>query len=403
MNNSIKKYLKEETKRQKEHFELIASENFVNDDILELQGSILTNKYAEGYPGKRYYGGCEYVDKIEQLAIDNAKKLFSAEHANVQPHSGSQANAAAYLAFLNPGDKILGMSLNSGGHLTHGYHISFSGIYYKSFTYEVSEKNLMLDYSEILEVAKKIKPKLIIAGASSYSREIDFFRFRKICDEVNAYLMVDMAHIAGLVAAKIHSSPVPYADVITSTTHKTLRGPRSGLILTKEKYRDKVDKAVFPGTQGGPLMHVIAAKAQAFIDAQKSSFVEYQKQVVNNSSAMADEFMKSNCFVTTNGTDNHLFLVDVKKSFGLTGKFVENALEKINITLNKNGLPFDVERPFITSGIRIGTPAMTTKGFTEEEFRQVARIIIDVCRNFNSKKILNKSKNNILKLLKKKE
>ena len=403
MNNNIKQYLKEETKRQKEHFELIASENFVSEDILELQGSILTNKYAEGYPGKRYYGGCEYVDKIEQLAIDSAKKLFNAEHANVQPHSGSQANAAAYLAFLNPGDRILGMSLNSGGHLTHGYHISFSGIYYKSFTYEVSKKNLMLDYDEILEVAKKIKPRLIIAGASSYSREIDFSRFRKICDEVNAYLMVDMAHIAGLVAAKIHSSPVPYADVITSTTHKTLRGPRSGLILTKKQHRDKVDKAVFPGTQGGPLMHVIAAKAQAFIDAQKPSFIEYQKKVTNNSSAMADEFMKNNCFVTTNGTDNHLFLVDVKKSFGLTGKFVENILEKINITLNKNGLPFDIERPFVTSGIRIGTPAMTTKGFTEKEFRQVARVIIDVCKNFNNKKILDKSRNEILKLLKNKE
>ena len=403
MNNNIKQYLKEETKRQKEHFELIASENFVSEDILELQGSILTNKYAEGYPGKRYYGGCEYVDKIEQLAIDSAKKLFNAEHANVQPHSGSQANAAAYLAFLNPGDRILGMSLNSGGHLTHGYHISFSGIYYKSFTYEVSKKNLMLDYDEILEVAKKIKPRLIIAGASSYSREIDFSRFRKICDEVNAYLMVDMAHIAGLVAAKIHSSPVPYADVITSTTHKTLRGPRSGLILTKKQHRDKVDKAVFPGTQGGPLMHVIAAKAQAFIDAQKPSFIEYQKKVTNNSSAMADEFMKNNCFVTTNGTDNHLFLVDVKKSFGLTGKFVENILEKINITLNKNGLPFDIERPFVTSGIRIGTPAMTTKGFTEKEFRQVARVIIDVCKNFNNKKILDRSRNEILKLLKNKE
>ncbi|MEG0077156.1 serine hydroxymethyltransferase [Anaerorhabdus sp.] len=369
-----------ETQRQRHNIELIASENFVSKDVREMTGSILTNKYAEGYPGKRYYGGCVDVDIVENIARDRLCKLFDAEHANVQPHSGSQANMAVYMSVLNPGDKVLGMDLSSGGHLTHGHSMNFSGKLYEFHSYGVNKETEMIDYEEVLRIAKEIKPQMIVCGASAYPREIDFAKFREIADEVGAYLMVDMAHIAGLVATGHHMSPVPYADFVTSTTHKTLRGPRGGIILCKEKYAAVLDKTVFPGMQGGPLMHVIAAKAVCFNEAFEPSFKEYIDQVVKNCKAMSDELVKEGFRIVTGGTDNHLILVDVK-SIGMTGKEAEHLLDEINITCNKNTIPFDTEKPFVTSGIRLGTAAMTTKGFKEEEFKQVARWISDVLKN----------------------
>ncbi|WP_159649956.1 serine hydroxymethyltransferase [Erysipelothrix aquatica] len=373
--------IQNEQQRQLENIELIASENFVSEDILAAQGSIMTNKYAEGYPGKRYYGGCEYVDVVENLAIERLKELYGAEHANVQPHSGSQANMAVYMTILEHGDVVLGMDLNAGGHLTHGHQLNFSGVNYTFFGYGVDRHTEMIDYETVLQIAKEVKPKLIVAGASAYSRTIDFKKFREIADEVGAYLMVDMAHIAGPIAAGLHPSPVPYADFVTSTTHKTLRGPRGGIILCKQKYAKAIDRSVFPGTQGGPLMHVIAAKAICFHEALQPEFKVYQEQVLKNVKAIAEEFETMGYRVVSGGTDNHLIMVDVKRSKDLTGAHVEKILEKVSITLNKNAIPFDKERPAVTSGIRIGAPAMTTRGFKEEEFRKVAHFIDDAITN----------------------
>lgn len=401
MRDKIFELIEKEKVRQKTYVELIASENFVSKDILEVDGSILTNKYAEGYPYARYYGGCEFVDQIEDLARERLKKLFKVKYVNVQPHSGTQANTAAYMAILKPGDKILGMSLNSGGHLTHGYFITSSGIIYNASHYEVDKKTKLLDYDQILKIAQKVKPKLIICGASSYPREINFKKFREIADKVGAFLMADMAHIAGLVATGLHQSPIPYCDIVTSTTHKTLRGPRGGIIMTNNlEISQKIDKALFPGTQGGPLMHIIAAKAIAFNEANKKEFKEYQKQILKNSKAMSKWFVDNGAFVSTNGTDNHLFLVDVKKSFGITGKRAEELLFHANIVVNKNSIPFDEEKPSISSGIRIGTPAMTTKGFKEKDFILIAKIIFEVLKNNEEKFAKIKSKE-ILEILKK--
>lgn len=373
--------IQNEQQRQLENIELIASENFVSEDILAAQGSIMTNKYAEGYPGKRYYGGCEYVDVVENLAIERLKELYGAEHANVQPHSGSQANMAVYMTILEHGDVVLGMDLNAGGHLTHEHQLNFSGVNYTFFGYGVDRHTEMIDYETVLQIAKEVKPKLIVAGASAYSRTIDFKKFREIADEVGAYLMVDMAHIAGPIAAGLHPSPVPYADFVTSTTHKTLRGPRGGIILCKQKYAKAIDRSVFPGTQGGPLMHVIAAKAICFHEALQPEFKVYQEQVLKNVKAIAEEFETMGYRVVSGGTDNHLIMVDVKRSKDLTGAHVEKILEKVSITLNKNAIPFDKERPAVTSGIRIGAPAMTTRGFKEEDFRKVAHFIDDAITN----------------------
>ncbi len=390
-----------EDKRQAEHIELIASENFVSRAVLEAQGSILTNKYAEGYPNKRYYGGCEFVDMVEILAQDRLKKLFDAKFVNVQPHSGSQANAAVYQALLQPGDRVLGMDLNAGGHLTHGYKLSFSGHYYEAYAYGVSQKDERIDYKKVLEIALEVKPKMIIAGASAYPRIIDFKKFREIADTVGAYLFVDMAHIAGLVAAGLHPSPMPYADVVTSTTHKTLRGPRGGIILTNDAaLAKKIDRAVFPGQQGGPLMHVIAAKAVAFKEALEPSFKAYQEQVIKNAKVLADTFKSLGNKLISDGTDNHLILIDVKERQGITGKDAEDALYKAHITINKNQLPFDTEKPMFTSGIRLGTPAMTTKGFKENEFKQVAYMIDKVLSNIHDDKVINEVKEDVLKLMK---
>lgn len=360
--------------RQNGKIELIASENFVSRAVLEAQGSVLTNKYAEGLPDRRYYGGCEFVDIAEKLAIERAKELFGADHANVQPHSGAQANQAVFFAALEPGDTVMGMSLPHGGHLTHGSPVNFSGKWFKVVPYQVDPETEQIDYDALRELAKEHKPKLIIAGASAYPRIIDFKAFREICDEVGALLMVDMAHIAGLVAAGLHPSPVPYAEFVTTTTHKTLRGPRGGMILCKEEYAKAIDKAVFPGLQGGPLMHVIAAKAVALKEALSPSFKEYQRQVVANAKAMAAALMERGYRIVSGGTDNHLFLVDVKKA-GLTGKDAERALDEVGITVNKNTIPFDTESPFVTSGIRIGTPAVTTRGMGEEAMREIAALI----------------------------
>lgn len=390
-----------EDKRQAEHIELIASENFVSRAVLEAQGSILTNKYAEGYPNKRYYGGCEFVDMVETLAQDRLKKLFDAKFVNVQPHSGSQANAAVYQALLQPGDRVLGMDLNAGGHLTHGYKLSFSGHYYEAYAYGVSQKDERINYKKVLEIALEVKPKMIIAGASAYPRIIDFKKFREIADTVGAYLFVDMAHIAGLVAAGLHPSPMPYADVVTSTTHKTLRGPRGGIILTNDAaLAKKIDRAVFPGQQGGPLMHVIAAKAVAFKEALEPSFKTYQEQVMKNAKTLADTFKSLGYKLISDGTDNHLILIDVKEKLGITGKDAEDALYKAHITINKNQLPFDTEKPMLTSGIRLGTPAMTTKGFKENEFKQVAYMIDKVLSNIHDDKVINEVKEDVLKLMK---
>ena len=402
MDKILKYALRKETKRQEENIELIASENYVSKDILKLQGSILTNKYAEGYPGKRYYGGCQYVDIFEKKAIEYVCQLFDCKYANVQPHSGSSANMAVYRALINHGDKVMGMNLSHGGHLTHGHPINFSGLDYEIVSYNVREDTGMIDYDEVEKIALKEKPKMIIAGCSAYSRIIDFKRFREIADKCGAYLMVDMAHIAGLVAAGLHPSPIPYADVVTSTTHKTLRGPRGGVILTNsEEIIKKINKVIFPGIQGGPLMHVIAAKAQCFYEALQPEFKEYQKQVVKNMKAMADYLMSKGVKVVSNGTDNQLILVDVKSSFGLSGKMAEKVLDEIHITCNKNTIPFDTESPFITSGIRIGSPAMTTRGLKEKEFKLIGEIIYKSLSNVDDQNIQSECREKVLDITKK--
>lgn len=386
--------IKKETERQEHGIELIASENFVSKGVLDAQGSILTNKYAEGYPGRRYYGGCEFIDIVENLAISRAKELFDAEYANVQPHSGSQANMAVYQALLNPGDKILGMNLNHGGHLTHGSRVNFSGKLYNFVAYGLTEDTEVIDYKEVRRIALEEKPQMIVAGASAYSRFIDFKKFREIADEIDAYFMVDMAHIAGLCATGHHQNPVPYADVVTSTTHKTLRGPRGGIILAKEKYAKKLNSGVFPGIQGGPLEHVIAAKAVAFYEALQPSFKDYIGQVVENAKAMVEVFNESDFRVISRGTDNHLMLLDVSK-YGLNGDQLEKLLDEVGITVNKNAIPFDELPPTKTSGIRIGTPAITTRGFKVEEAKEVARLIIKVAENQENEKALNEVKDEV--------
>ncbi len=402
MDKVLRDALRKETKRQEENIELIASENYVSKDILKLQGSILTNKYAEGYPGKRYYGGCQYIDIFEKKAIEYVCQLFDCKFANVQPHSGSSANMAVYRALINHGDKVMGMNLSHGGHLTHGHPINFSGLDYEIVSYNVSEETGMIDYDELERIALEEKPKMIIAGCSAYSRIIDFKRFREIADKVGAYLMVDMAHIAGLVAAGLHPSPFPYADVVTSTTHKTLRGPRGGIILTnREELIKKINKVVFPGIQGGPLMHVIAAKAQCFYEALQPEFKDYQKQIIKNMKAMSDTLKESGVKIVSDGTDNHLILVDVKSSFGLTGKVAEKVLDEIHITCNKNTIPFDTESPFITSGIRIGSAAMTTRGLKEKEFKLIAEIIYKSLSNVDNKEIQDECMEKVLELTKK--
>lgn len=377
----IKQAIQQETQRQQHNIELIASENFASADVLEAAGSILTNKYAEGYPGKRYYGGCEFVDVVEDAARQRLCEIFKAEHANVQPHSGSQANMAVYLAVLQPNDKVLGMDLNAGGHLTHGHHLNFSGQLYEFHAYGVDKETERIDYEAVRTQALALKPKMIVAGASAYSREIDFKKFKEIADEVGAYLMVDMAHIAGLVAAGLHQSPVPYADFVTSTTHKTLRGPRGGFILCKKEHAAIIDRSVFPGVQGGPLMHIIAAKAVCFYEALQPSFKTYQQQVVANAKALEQRLKQHGFRLIADGTDNHLVLVDVKGKLGITGKQAEKILDAINITCNKNAIPFDTEKPFHTSGIRLGTPAMTTVGFKEAEFELIADLIAQALEN----------------------
>jgi len=399
MDKILEDALKLEQERQEQNIELIASENYVSKAVLKLQGSILTNKYAEGYSGKRYYGGCEYVDIFETQAINYLKELFGCKYANVQPHSGSSANMAVYKALLNHGDKVMGMNLNHGGHLTHGYKLNFSGIDYEIVSYDVDPETEVINYEKLREIAVAEKPKMIIAGASAYSRIIDFAKIREICDEVGAYMFVDMAHIAGLVAAGVHPSPVLYADVVTSTTHKTLRGPRGGIILTNdEEIAKKIDKIVFPGIQGGPLMHVIGAKAQSFYEALQPEFKDYIKQVVKNIQAMSEEFIKLGYHVISGGTDNHLILLDVKTSCGITGKEAEKILDEIHITVNKNTIPNETEKAMVTSGIRIGSPAMTTRGFKEDDFRQVARIIDEALKNKENEGILNKLKDEVLAL-----
>lgn len=397
------KYLKEaldlEVKRQQDNIELIASENYVSKAVLELQGSILTNKYAEGYPDKRYYGGCQYIDIFEKKAIEYVCKLFNSKYANVQPHSGSSANMAVYKALLNIGDKVMGMNLDQGGHLTHGHPINFSGLDYQIISYNLNKETETIDYDELRNIALKEKPKMIIAGASAYSRIIDFKKFREIADEVGAYLMVDMAHIAGLVAAGLHPSPVPYADVVTSTTHKTLRGPRGGIILTNnEEIIKKINKIIFPGIQGGPLMHVIGAKAQCFYEALQPSFKEYQNQVLKNIKALSETLKSEGFRIISGGTDNHLILVDVKTSVGITGKEAESILDSINITVNKNTIPYDTESPFKTSGIRLGSPAMTTRGLKEEDFKKIGKIISEALKNKDSEEKLSSLKEEVLEI-----
>ncbi len=398
MDKILESALRKEKTRQKNNIELIASENYVSKDILKLQGSILTNKYAEGYPHKRYYGGCENIDIFEEKAIEYACKLFGCKYANVQPHSGSSANMAVYRALLKNGDTVMGMNLSQGGHLTHGHPMSFSGQDYKIVEYSVNKDTELIDYDEVEKLAIKNKPKMIIAGASAYSRIIDFKRFKEIADKVGAYLMVDMAHIAGLVAAGLHPSPIPYADVVTSTTHKTLRGPRGGLILTNdEEIITKINKTIFPGIQGGPLMHVIGAKAECFYEALQPAFKDYAKRVIKNAKTLSDELKKNGFRIVSDGTDNHLMLVDVK-SIGLTGKKAEKLLDTINITVNKNTIPNDTEKPFVTSGIRLGTAAMTTRGFTEKDFVLVARIISECLKNPDDLELHDKLRSEVLEL-----
>ncbi|MGE4378294.1 MAG: serine hydroxymethyltransferase [Candidatus Izemoplasmatales bacterium] len=394
--NELFQVIQRELERQQSHIELIASENFVSPAILEADGSVLTNKYAEGYPGKRYYGGCEFVDEAEELARERVKKLFNVKFANVQPHSGSTANMGAYRAILNPGDKVLGMALDQGGHLTHGHPLSFSGIDYEFHPYFVNKDTETIDYDELEKKALEIKPKLIVAGASAYPRIIDFKRFKEICDKVGALFMVDMAHIAGLVAANLHPNPCDYADIVTSTTHKTLRGPRGGIILTNnEEIAKNVDRVVFPGIQGGPLMHIIAAKAAAFKEALTDDFIEYQKQVVKNAKAFADKFIELGYHVVSGGTDNHLLLLDVLSKAKMSGKKAENLLDAANITCNKNTIPYDTKKPFVTSGIRLGSPAMTTRGFVEEDFIEVATLIDMILMNPEDEDILKEVKKRV--------
>ena len=394
--NELFQVIQRELERQQSHIELIASENFVSPAILEADGSVLTNKYAEGYPGKRYYGGCEFVDEAEELARERVKKLFNVKFANVQPHSGSTANMGAYRAILNPGDKVLGMALDQGGHLTHGHPLSFSGIDYEFHPYFVNKETETIDYDELEKKALDIKPKLIVAGASAYPRIIDFKRFKEICDKVGALFMVDMAHIAGLVAANLHPNPCDYADIVTSTTHKTLRGPRGGIILTNnEEIAKNVDRVVFPGIQGGPLMHIIAAKAAAFKEALTDSFMEYQKQVVKNAKAFAEKFIELGYHVVSGGTDNHLLLLDVLSKAKMSGKKAENLLDAANITCNKNTIPYDTKKPFVTSGIRLGSPAMTTRGFVEEDFIEVAILIDMILMNPEDEDILKEVKKRV--------
>ena len=391
-----------ETKRQEEHIELIASENYASPRVMEAQGSVLTNKYAEGYPGKRYYGGCENVDVAEQLAIDRLKEVYGADYANVQPHSGSQANAAVFMALLEPHDTILGMSLAHGGHLTHGSKVNFSGKIYNSYQYGLNPDTGEINYEEVEQLAKEHKPKMIIAGFSAYSRVLDWQRFRDIADSVGAYFFVDMAHVSGLVAGGVYPNPVPYADIVTSTTHKSLRGPRGGFIICKSnpEIEKKVNSMVFPGTHGGPLMHVIAAKAVAFKEALQPSFKEYQQQILKNANAMAEQFIKRGYKVVSGGTDDHLFLVDFIDK-GITGKDVDAALGRANITVNKNSVPNDPQSPFVTSGIRVGTPAPTTRGFKEAECKDIVDWMCDVIENMDNDEVINEVKNKVVGLCKK--
>lgn len=391
--------IEKEKDRQKHNIELIASENYCSEEIMEAVGSVLTNKYAEGYPGKRYYGGCLYVDEAEELAKKRACEIFGAEHANVQPHCGSSANMAVYRAILEPNDRILGMSLDAGGHLTHGYKLSFSGSDYEVYSYGVDKETEMINYEKLEEMALEIKPKLIIAGASAYARFIDYKRFREIADKVGAYLMVDMAHVAGLVAAGVHPNPVPYADFVTSTTHKTLRGPRGGMVLCKQEYAKQLDRAVFPGIQGGPLCHVIAGKAICFYEAMQPEFTEYQKQVVKNAKVLCETLKEEGFRIVSGGTDNHMVLVDVKNSVGVTGKQLETRLDEVNITVNKNSIPFDEEKPAYTSGVRLGTPAMTTRGFKEDEFVKVAKWISRIAHNIDNDDIRDEVKKEVEELM----
>ena len=392
VDTEIQEAINKELSRQRDKLEMIASENIVSKAVMQAQGSVLTNKYAEGYPGKRYYGGCEYVDVVEQLAIDRAKKLFGAEYANVQPHSGAQANTAVYFALLQPGDTILGMNLTDGGHLTHGSPVNISGKYFKIIPYGVDKETERIDYDELERLAKEHQPKLIVGGASAYSRVIDFERMAQIAKSVGAYFMVDMAHIAGLVAAGLHPSPVPYADVVTTTTHKTLRGPRGGLILCRDaEFGKQFNKAIFPGIQGGPLMHVIAAKAVAFKEALSDEFKVYQQQVLDNAKALADELVKKGFRIVSGGTDNHLMLVDLR-SKNITGKEAQFLLDEIGITANRNTIPFEPLSPFVTSGIRLGTPALTTRGLKEEDIREVADIIADVIENREDSAVIEAAK-----------
>ncbi len=397
----IENLIRKEEKRQEEHVELIASENFVSEGVLEATGSIFTNKYAEGYPDNRYYGGCENVNELEKLAINRVKKMFNAKFANVQPHSGSQANFAAYNAILESGDIILGMALQAGGHLTHGFKVSSTSKYFKAYSYGVNKETNELDFDEIRKIALKVKPKLIICGASAYSRIIDWKKFKKIADEVGAYVLADVAHVAGLIVAGLHPNPLKDGiDIVTSTTHKTLRGARGGIILTNNKeIAAKIDKSVFPGTQGGPLMNVIAGKAVSFGEALKPEFKKYQKQVIKNAQVFSNYLVNKGATIVTGGTDNHLFLLDVKKSFGITGKVAEDRLIKIGIVANKNTIPFDDESPMITSGVRFGTPAMTTRGWKEKEFESIAEIIWKVLSEKDDKN-LSKFSNDTLKLVK---
>ena len=388
-----------ELRREREGLELIASENFTSDAVMEAMGNVMTNKYAEGYPGARYYGGCEYVDIAERLAIERAKKLFGAEHANVQPHSGVQANMAVYFATLKPGDTILSMKLSHGGHLSHGHKVSFSGKIYNVVHYTVNKETERLDFDLIRELAKEHEPNIIVAGYSAYPRIIEWDKFKEIADEVGAYFMADIAHIAGLVAAGVHPSPVPYADFVTTTTHKTLRGPRGGIVMCKEEHAKKLDKAVFPGAQGGPLMHVIAAKAVALKEALTEEFREYQKQIVKNAKALAETLMEEGLRVVTGGTDNHLMLVDLRP-FNLTGDVAEKALEKAGITVNKNTIPFDPQKPTVTSGIRIGTPAVTTRGMKEDEMKRIGKLIARVLGTPDDEKVLNQVKGEVEELTK---
>ncbi len=389
--------IQDELERQRTKIELIASENFVSEAVMEAQGSVLTNKYAEGYPGRRYYGGCEHVDVAENLARDRAKELFGAEHANVQPHSGAQANMAVYFTILEQGDTVLGMNLSHGGHLTHGSSVNFSGIQYNFVEYGVDEEKHLINYEDVRQKALEHKPKLIVAGASAYPRKIDFAKFREIADEVGAYLMVDMAHIAGLVAAGLHQNPVPYADFVTTTTHKTLRGPRGGMILCKEEFAKKIDKSIFPGLQGGPLMHVIASKAVAFGEALQDSFKTYANNIIENAARLGESLGKEGIDLVSGGTDNHLLLIDLR-SLGLTGKIAEKVLDDIGITVNKNTIPFDPESPFVTSGIRIGTAAVTSRGFGLEEMDEIASIMALTLKNHEDEAKLEEARKRVIDL-----